>query len=416
MNNIIKPISPIIGVNDSDSLDTKQRIINNRNRRHMTQESMSANKELEDNNSNNQETFNYDVGLFNEGVNKFDKNSNKLNKLNNTLETNPNKIIKDIYKTKFLNETEFNVLLEAFEDHELLKDKFNELHEAIENTSDNDETQILNQFFIKNKLNKAQMYMSLQYIFNKLQRKNYKKSLQKKLSKWLSQFETQESGYLFEFFSINNCKVSNKFSTAQLDTIAKVNSGNININNLKELAITIDNVLNGSFDNSVSIFIKLRAHQLQYTNNMNFEDKAKFVEIYKLERNLIILNSTHNKLKLLKEKLSKNKIEIRSSNLGTIMATLNLIESNFISEISLNNLINAWQIKINNNSFLFLNYLISLINKLPIELFNNNKNTIKKLNDNLRTILKIRSNKENDLDEHTELIFLKKRKYNNLKI
>lgn len=415
MNNIIKPTSPLISVSDSNSFDSKQRIINNRNRRQMIQKSMNNNKELENELSSNNETFNYDVDSFNEKITKFSKDISK-SKFTDNLQINPNEIIKDVYKSKFLNEEEFNSLLEIFEDHETIKDKFDELCDSLENTNENEETQVLNQFFMKNKLNKAQIYLALQYLFNKLQRKNLKKSLQKKLGKWLSQFEVQESGYLFEFFSINNCEISNKFSTTQLDTIANLNSGNVNINDLKELATTINNVLSGSFDNMVSIFIKLRAHQLKQLKNMNFEDKARFVETYKLEKNLIILNSTHNKLKLLKEKLSLNKLEIKSGNLNTVMAILNFIESNFVSEISINNLVNSWQIKIDNQSFLFLNYLISLINKLPVALFNNNQNNIKKLNDNLRTILKIRSDKENGSEEHTELIFLKKRKYNNLKI
>ncbi|MDQ5921562.1 MAG: hypothetical protein QG673_1621 [Pseudomonadota bacterium] len=151
------------------------------------------------------------------------------------------------------------------------------------------------EFFNTHSFNPAQIYLALNYMYDTLVKKyKGKTKLLALIMKLIKQYESQESAYLFEFFSILR-QPSLKANTALANGIAMANSGNMAVVSVKSMFGFIKDSLGGKFENLVSTCMKNRAHILKRLtkDNISFEQKSELAEYLKFEKTLIAVHSTY---------------------------------------------------------------------------------------------------------------------------
>jgi hypothetical protein len=312
---------------------------------------------------------------------------------------------KDIFTSKYIPPEQIELLLEHYELSKENKHEVSNLIDQMVDAPEGAELALLNNMLQKTQMNKAQLYLVLNFIMERLRRRKVKEKFLKQLEKWAMLYENQESGYLSEFFALaNNKELLNKINEKfNVDAMANLNSGGVSISGIKQTIQLVAELFDNKFTNMVSMFMKLRANQLELVTHAarNPETKAKLHEMLSLEKNLIVVHSTylqHAEFKKFLAKLIKNNPDKCESWLqdkqNTILtATLNFCETNFISDLTVDKLLREWQLSdvLKSSSANFLYDLILFVHKLPVALFKDNAANIQKITEGVRNILREKS-------------------------
>lgn len=309
---------------------------------------------------------------------------------------------KQTFTSRYLSTDELEILLDHYEFSEDDKNDIKKLIEQVIDATEGSELSLLNSMLQKTKLNKAQLYLALNYVMEELRRRRAKKRFLQQLKRWSLVYENQESGYLAEFFALaKNKALVNKISDkCNLDALANLNSGGVINGGIKQTIQLVAELFDNNYASMVSLFMKLRAQQLILlaTDTVNPETKAKLHELLSLEKNLIILHSTYlqhsdfktNLHKLIKDNPEKSNSWLESKQNSILTATVSFCETNFVSDLAIDRLLRDWgladAIKSSNNSFLY--DLILFVHKLPLALFKDNAVNIQKITDGIRGVMR----------------------------
>lgn len=311
--------------------------------------------------------------------------------------------IEDSLKT--LDSGELDMLFEYADDeqHEF-KNKTEKFAEELMESAEDTEMGSVEEFIQGNQLSSAQIYILLNYIFNKLQRKKRKEEFKKALAKLINDYQSQESAYLFEFFALNkNQQLSDKLSAQGINYVAKLNSGNVSLTNIKDAVNFIEQTF-VDLGNIVSLYMKIRARQIKMVNNgekLTKENKFQLSELLRIESHLISVQSLHLSIKKMRKVLVNSKqIELNASDIQALKQILGFLETPFISEVQINTLFRNFNIQnINTSKYLsLLNGILTLARSLPLSLYNNDPKTFQTFSNGILKILRIKS-KESELNK-----------------
>jgi hypothetical protein len=199
------------------------------------------------------------------------------------------------FNARLLDSNELEVLCSYYEDS-AIDDEFESLSKKIEDCDEGQELSILNGVFEVKEISNAQKYYLLMFLHQKLKQNPEKENFSKTLQSYILQFEEQNSGYLFEFFSlIDNDKVTKQFSPDAIDALASINSAELNINDLRTCINVIEQISGNDFSHIISLYMQSRVHQLRalkaYTGS--HDDKSKLYELLSFERNLVQIHSLY---------------------------------------------------------------------------------------------------------------------------
>jgi len=288
-----------------------------------------------------------------------------------------NKLIQS-YISEYLTFDELEVLWDTYLADEELKSEVKELLDLINQCESGEEVGVLNRFMGSHKLGVAQIYMILNYLMEKMRKRKEKELFLKDLERWTKRYSQQKSGYLFEFFSmVSQPELIKDLSCNNLDYLATINSSATDINGIKDTLQAISRGLNDQFNSLVSLYVKLKAHQLLWSRSaVNREDKLVIAQLVKMEKNLIIINSLYCRQQEYYKVLSEagitcitlwekvNKSEVLST-------TIDFCESNFIIKSTIQKLFNSWGITdLTGNHFKkMLYHLSAFLRELPLALF-----------------------------------------------
>lgn len=136
-------------------------------------------------------------------------------------------VFKQTFASRYLSTDELEILLDNYEFSEDDKSDIKKFIEQAINSTEGSELALLNSMLQKTQLNKAQLYLALNYVMEELRRRRAKKRFLQQLKRWSLVYENQESGYLAEFFALaKNKALVNKISNkCNLDALANLNSG-----------------------------------------------------------------------------------------------------------------------------------------------------------------------------------------------
>ena len=299
------------------------------------------------------------------------------------------------FSSRYLSGDEITSLFEFYEDANF-QEKAQALSDELLNCSDGAELDLLNNLLIKGQFTTSQSYMLLCYIMAQLHAKKRKRLFDKQLSEWLQRFEEQESAYLFEFFSLkNNKQINQQIKQHNLGQLAQLTSAKEQTNTIKQTIELIAKTFDNKFDNMVSLYMKLRAMQInQLTKDkLNIEEKAKLFELVNLEKLLMIVNSVYIKQRLFHKQLADAKLGVDgvvgASCSQALTATVTLCESSFVSELTIDKLSKKWQLnELTGQSYVrLLTELITFLHTLPLALFNHNPANIQKIVSGIRSLI-----------------------------
>jgi len=315
------------------------------------------------------------------------------------------------FTSRYIDLDELDQIWDNYVDDTELKDDCEELSNKLQESSDGEEVELINTMISKRQLNTAQMYLLLNQLLADLNAKKRKQRFSKQLEEVISQYEQQESSYLFEFFSLaNNPNTQKLLSKHNLDQLAKLNSSKSNINSVKRTIEFVANTFDNKFDGIVSLYMKLRAKQLKELSKsiLSPEEKAQIFELVRLEKYLIVVNSVFLNQqrfwqKLIKAKVVANK-EQPANPSQALLATTTLCESNLVIESTINKLLTQWQLSCDNtNSFVgFLKGLVNFMHTLPLALFNDNPKHIEKVVTNIKSLLVDKNSELNNAVKSTQ--------------
>jgi hypothetical protein len=344
-----------------------------------------------------------------ESVKDFDKNLQKgwneiLNETNQGTNVVSNEIIEneintnliENFTTKYVTADELELLIEYFDDNNNLLKDMDTLCNDISNSSENSETNILNNFIVSRSLNQGQIYMIISYVMEKLRQNQEKLTFLRKLQKWIKKYEYENSGYLFDFFNIIGNKDLNNKNIKSVDVLAKFSSENISTSGLKKTIEQISIISDNKFDGIVSLYMKLKVEELKSISKheiLNLEAKAKLNELITVEKTLIIINSIINNQKLfVKDLINENFVDKslwENINLkDLLLGIVNFCEANFIVKMTIDKyLSNLNIVNIDNLKYTKIIYLLmNIIKKLPKDLFSYKSEKVKDLIDKLNII------------------------------
>jgi hypothetical protein len=293
------------------------------------------------------------------------------------IEKEINTDILENFNTKFVSAEELQLLIEYFDDNDGLLSDLEGLHNAVGNCNDDDETGLLNNFISSTGLNKGQIYMAISYLMEKLRQNRQKMNFLRKLQKWIRKFETENSGYLFEFFSIVGNK--NLKNTKSVDSLAKFSSQNNSAIGIKKIIEQVAIFSDNKFDNIVSLYMKIKVQELKAIGQheiLNLENKAKLSELITVEKNLILINSIINNQKIFFDYLTNEDIIDKTlwANINLkelLLGMVNLCDAGFIVKMTMDKYLNAiLLVNLDNPKYIKVLYsFISMVKKLPKELF-----------------------------------------------
>ncbi len=286
-----------------------------------------------------------------------------------------NRYLDELGEAKYIESEDLDQLFEFFEMDKFSFDSIDPLIDKVGNMEDGLVEQELAGFFNANQFTKAQIYMMLNYIYNELTKKHKnRKALLAMIFGLLKQFENQESGYLFEFFSILGNSQLKEVNTKLINGMASINSGSIAIVSIKQMLSFIRETLNGEFENLVSSCIKHRLHILKRVaiKDATFEQKTELAEYLRFEKTLIAVHSIYLKAHDLR-KDSAEQIKYIDNNFNFVSAVANFAEIANITEMAINTLCKQIVViqdmsKINH---VFIKRLAYFYSKLPMLIYNN---------------------------------------------
>ena len=304
------------------------------------------------------------------------------------------------YIKQYLVKEELDELFDLFEDKELYKKSIESLINEISSCADGMELVILEKFTNTNLANKALIYIALSYILDMLSQTKLKEKFQKKLRSLLSQYESQESNFLFSFFALSNDKKLNQNGKLNnLTKLVEISCGETKLNEINNVVDFIDKNLDGKFEHLISTYMKLRARQLFELRQINSESRHLLIELLQTERYLILVNSLFLKISMLRNNLKHIHLLLTLNNGIAIKKSIDFLQLNQITELNLMNLIRGWSIdNYNKNNFIsFLNNLRKFIIELPNELFVNQQKGKKKISEDIKFLLQESSNREEEM-------------------
>lgn len=327
------------------------------------------------------------------------------------INTNRSSNTKEAQELRYLSSHELTKLAEYLDDAKLSFKELDALVDELAKLGDIMAENKLAVFFDSKELNLAQIYLALNYIAESLLNKyKIKKRLRNLVMGLLSDLESQESAYLFEFFALAK-HPSLKGKIGLINGMAALNSGNLTVTSVKQMLGFIRDSLNGEFDGLVSSCLRKRVHILERLNNkaISFEDKTELAEYLAFEKNLIAVNSIYLQIRKFKEEcLSGKKPVVMTDNYLTLVSTfVNFAESLSINELAINNMYKQAGISSKQLHFGFLNRLIELYNSLPNLIYNDNLQIRQKIIDGLRNAIR---NYESASHNGSKFAFIKKDK------
>ncbi len=339
-----------------------------------------------------------DVLFFKKMLESNSKQTNDQIRNETLLESLADSVTSRFKEAKYIAHQELESLLSFFEDDNLSFKKVDGLIDEMVKVDEAQAEILLAKFLNNSKLSIAQIYMILNYIIDNIAKKRRdKKRLTDLISVLLKRLEHQESGYLFEFFSLL-AHPEIKKDISLMNGLASISSGNVTVNSVKQMLNFVQNNLGGDFENMVSSCLNNRASILKRltVGEINFEQKTELAEYIKFEKILITLHSLYIKAfnfsKLSSE--SQEKIVLVDDYYKLLSSLIGLAENALVSEISINNFFK--QI-IKNPSQLtpgFLNKLLRLYDNFPMLVYNDTPQQKTKVLDGIRLLAKSLASKE----------------------
>lgn len=314
---------------------------------------------------------------------------------------------------QYLLQDEIDAFIDSFDQLKNKKDQFKALAERIANSPEGTEEDALDNGVRMLSSSKAETYLLLLYVQDFLRQRGSREKLFERISQIKDEFERQENGYLFEFFSIQKMvdgmdkgKINNaKF----IDQMAQVSAGNVSLENLKQTLEFVRNLFGDDLHKMVSVFMKVRCMQLKTLNagdTLSPEERVELSQLMRQENLIIVLNTVYNQAKKSVEKLKK--FGTLQEKYGELLSQLlALTESMFISADSIINVSKVLGLNGTDKQTLnsLLSELIRLYTAAPVEIFNTPATRIKVL-DSLRSVtVKIAPEQK----EVKQLSFLKSR-------
>jgi hypothetical protein len=313
---------------------------------------------------------------------------------------------------QYLLQDEIDSFIDSFDQIKNKKEQFKTLAEKIANSPEGTEEDVLDAGVKLLCSSKAETYILLLYVQEFLRQRNSREKFFERISQIKDEFEKQENGYLFEFFSIqkmveslNNSNINNaKF----IDQMAQVSSGQVSLESLKQTLEFVRGLFGDNFHKMVSVFMKIRSMQLKKIKSefLSPEERSELVNMLRQENQIIILNSVYNQSKKSLEKLKK--MGPVQEKYGELIAQLiALTESMFISAdsvVGISKILGLDQADKKSLNTL-LSEMIRIYTVAPVAIFNNQANRMKTL-DSLRAVTTKISPEQK---ETKQLSFLKSR-------
>ncbi len=319
------------------------------------------------------------------------------------------------FKLQYLVAEDLEFLFNIVEDSTIKKKGLNDLVDKIESSTDDIEFEEVIKFLSSNSNNVGQTYLMICYILELLRQRRNKKRLQRQLQELIKKYESENSEYLLIWSSLTNFFKKDQASVKFFDGLAKISSGNLSVNNLKQVLYFIRDTFDGDFTNLISTYMKVRANQIKiltHNDKLQFEDRNKLVELIRTERYLLVINTMYQRSKVFIKELIDNKFLVKENYHDLLWQILTLAESSFISELSINNLSKSITIgDINDFQYIsFLKRFVNLLRKMPHEIYQGgNTDTQKKIFEGIYNIL-ISKNKHLNTTNSSNPLLKKKSK------
>lgn len=323
-------------------------------------------------------------------------------------------LLQDADVMKYLAGEEVEQLLSELDPKNEKKAKFEELSNKLESAQEGTEDSLIDSYARTACSSKADIYLMLCYISESLSARKARQRLLDRLKQIIDAFERQESGYLFEFFSMQNMPGATGKSPVNatfMDKMANLASGHVQIDSLKQTFQFVCQILpEGELFKMVSLFMKVRAKQLKKMQSayLSREDKEEMIKLLKEERNLIMLNSLYNNCKRMVSKLKKT-TEVQEKYVDLLNHIISVLETSLVSGDGIQNMGRGIGIKpgANDAQGTFIRYFATIIEKAPIQLFQSDAARVKVIE--ALNKLKIASDAQNKPNSTPGLSFLHKR-------
>jgi hypothetical protein len=294
--------------------------------------------------------------------------------------------------------------LDTLEDLLGLEDKKNKLYDLLSKCEDGQELDILDGY--SKAFNKGEIYLLIIAVLDRLRRERLKENFKSRLIGVLEQFQKQESGYLFTFFkAVKDEKIQNSGAVNKAAKLVETAEGNQNLEGVRQVVSLVEKDFNNNYSQLVSLYMKVCAQQLQAVSLTNKENQNQLLNLLRTEKYLITAQTLYARMHEIRDFLAIHEVIMTNNDSQAILQLLNLFESTFVTELSLNNLFNGWQLK--NISVTarctIVNYLLTTVALLPVSLFSNSMMDKAKFGDALRKILQFYTSYEDKALEQNSL-------------
>lgn len=317
------------------------------------------------------------------------------------------------FKLQYLIAEDLEFLFNIIEDNSVKKRQINELIDRIELSAEGGEFEEITKFLSRSSNNIGETYLMICYILEVLRQRRAKKKLQQRLQELIKKYESENSEYLLVWSNLSNFFNKDQASVKFFDGLAKLSSGTLSVNNLKQVLYFIRDTFDGDFTNLISTYMKVRASQIKlltHNDKLQFEERNKFIELIRTEKYLLVVNSMYQRSKIFINELLNNEFAVKENYHDLLWQILTLTESSYISELSINNLSKSIIVgDISDSQYIgLLKRLVNLLRKMPNEIYQGgNKDVQKKIFEGIHNIL---INKNKQLTNTTQSYSLLKKK------
>ncbi len=293
-----------------------------------------------------------------------------------------------------INPSEILLLVEYYsEDSDLIRE-LDSICDSLTESEDGVEIKLLEDFLAKYVDSPQLVYLALFYILEELAKRKRKEEFRKQLSGMKKQFEAEESTYLLEFFDLLKCeKVKDKISALQLEQIAKLNSAQIQLTNLKDALEFVHKNLNNDFSNIVSLYMSIKMGQLKKITEgiANSEDSSKLFELVQVEKYLMVINSLcvncNDFINKLQNFIYEGKTQLNVDLYSSLQGIMAFCESTYVSQVIVDKFIKSLHLadfatskSLASQQYLrFLYEFAGLLRCLPLVLFQYNDSHSQKI-------------------------------------
>lgn len=258
-------------------------------------------------------------------------------------------------------------------------------------------------------LQKGEAYLVIVLILERLRQDDLKKKFFKELQGRLSEFELQESAYLFQFLkTIKDTALCKENGITKVSGMVDLATGSMSFSGIRQAIEFVSKYCDNNYDHLVSVYMKVCGRQLDLLDE-NAESRTKFLALMQIEYYFILVNSLVDILKELRTGLVKNKLDMNQNNSDSLLQLLNFFESPFISIHNLNVLLNGWKlIKMNAKEMVVLiNHVLRMSREIPPRVFLTGQANKQRVIDGLCKLSEQLSSHENDLTNGTVPAYLR---------